>query len=119
MELGQMCFGNPTGAFEMLPYQDALVREILREIERVYWNKYQTEFDLYCGDTLPGIELRPYYWGDDEDKAELPNLKFGEQEIRWYKHPMRGSTCTLDWSADQWVAWFDAALAHIHSLDTR
>lgn len=117
MELGQMCFGNPTGQHEMLPYQDALVRDVLREVERVFWNLNQRQFDLASGDTLPGLELRPYYWGTDEDKQALSNLKIGEQEIRWYKHPMRGSTCTLEWGPEQWVRWFDFAMAFIQRIE--
>jgi hypothetical protein len=75
MELGQLAFGNPTGEYDMPTYATALVEFLKEEIERVYWNKNQEEWD--GGDPkIPGIQWNPYYWGDDEAEKEKPNLKF-------------------------------------------
>lgn len=63
LELGQMVFGNPWGEYECPHWVDALVRELLREIERVFWNKNQREWDRCEDPKIPGVEFRPYYWG--------------------------------------------------------
>jgi hypothetical protein len=57
VELGQAVFGNPTGEYPCPAWVDALVREILRQIDRVYWNVHQREWD---GEDpqIPGIEYR-------------------------------------------------------------
>lgn len=47
----------------------------------------------------------------------LPNLKFGEGEIRWYKHPGRGMSVNVDWSPDQWSQWFMQAIEQIREAD--
>jgi hypothetical protein len=40
--------------------------------------------------------LRPYYWGDDESKADLPNFVYKPEgiEISWYKYPFRDAYCS-------------------------
>lgn len=121
VEIGQAIFGNPTGDYGTEGYQDALVEDILSEIERVYWNKNQIEWNRHDDPMLSGVTFRPYYWGDDEEKEALPNLKFdfSPQEIRWYKYPRRGQSFSLRWSAEQWVEWYNEAMKIIQSNDTR
>lgn len=120
-ELGQIVFGNPTGDYGTTEWQDALVTALLNEIERVYWNKNQIEWQGYEDPELDGLEVRPYYWGDDEAKSELPNLKFGfsEQAIRWYKYPGRGQSCSVEFTPEQWIEWFERGLKEIRSNDVR
>jgi hypothetical protein len=120
MELGQMIFGNPTGNFGTQNYQDALVLSLLEEIERVFWNRYQEEWNRYDDPKLVGVEFRPYYWGDNEEEAAKPNLKFATspQEIRWYKHPGRSMSVTIDWTPDEWVKWYEDAYQLILANDT-
>lgn len=81
VELGQYAFGNPWGDYPGPQLVDALVREILSEIDRVFWNKNQRHWDKREDPGIPGIEFRPYYWGDDEAIAALPNLKHGDVEV--------------------------------------
>lgn len=117
IEIGQAVFGNPTGDFGTPEYVDALVSALLEEIGRVYWNENQEEWTGYQDPKMKGVEARSYYWGDDEKEAALPNLKFdfSEQEIRWYKHPGRGQSSSLEWDEKQWREWFDEALKVIRS----
>jgi hypothetical protein len=120
-ELGQIIFGNPTGEYGTPTYADALIEWLLREIERVHWNKYQKEWDRYNPVNLNGIDFRGYYWGEASEESELPNLKFDglQQEIRWYKHPHRGQSCTIKMDEKQWIEWFNAALKIIQDNDTK
>ena len=118
-ELGQMAFGNPTGSHGTDDFIDALVDHLLAEIDRVYWNVYQREWDRSDDPKFSGVEFRPYYWGDDETEAEKPNLKFdfSPQEIRWYKHPGRGQSCSILWDAKQWREWVNMAVEVIRKSD--
>jgi hypothetical protein len=66
-EVGQMVSGTQEwGTYDVPDYVDALVSELLREMNRVYWNVKQKEWehhDAYDLD-LPGMTYHPYYWGD-------------------------------------------------------
>jgi hypothetical protein len=120
LELGQMLFGAPTGKYGTAEWVDALISELLSEIERVYWNKNQEQWRQYDDPKLHGVVFNPYYWGDDEKELEKPNLSFpgiSAQEIRWYKHPGRGQSSTLSMEPEEWIEWFTKALEVIRSND--
>lgn len=110
-----MAFGNPWGEHACPLWCDALVREILREIARVFWNRNQREWDSREDPGIPGIEFRPYYWGDDPAEAAKPNLKHGGVEV--YKHPMRSSSLNVEARADTIIPWFESAIAAIHASE--
>lgn len=90
IELGNLLFGNSRGNFV---------------IERDEWQDPFDDFLLHNGFNgygyyLQGIErcfennvfiVRPYYWGEDEEIAALPNFEFKPTgfTISWYKYPMR------------------------------
>ena len=42
--------------------------------------------------------VNPYYWGDAEDLAVLPNFVYYPTgyEVQWYKYPLRDSYCNQD-----------------------
>ena len=96
-------------------YVNALVEALLCEIERIYQNNNQTEWRRDEDPHLKGVEFRPYYW-ISEEKIK-PNLKFKglKQEIRWYKYPHRGQTCTIKMNEKEWVYWFNQALKIIRN----
>lgn len=56
-ELGQLVFGNPIGAYESPDWVDALVNAVLNEIERVFWNKNQREWNRFEDPRIPGVEF--------------------------------------------------------------
>lgn len=118
MEMGQWIFGNPWGNEGCPDYVDALLRDLLREIERVWWNNNQDTLDLSHGgnDWITEIfQLRTYRWeGTDEEKA-LPNLAFENVEVRWYKYPGRSVTLNVKQTPAEWVAWYDKFLAAIRA----
>ena len=110
LEFGQIAFGNPCGAHACPPWVDALVKEILGEIECVFWNRNQRQWDRSEDPGIEGIEYRPYYWGSDEIEAARPNLRHGNIEVRWYKHPMRGSSLNVEPVPEDMIAWFNSAM---------
>lgn len=120
-ELGQALWGPPSGAFGCPDFVDALLENLLWNIEVSYWNVNQKRWDRLSDPGIPGLSYRPHYWGDDESEAALPNFKLASsrQEIRWYKHPGRGMSCSVDMSNDQWVAWYDLALDIIRKFGGR
>lgn len=115
-ELGQIAFHAGTiGTHPCPDWVDALVRDLLDEIDRVFWNQHQREWDRHEDPKIPGVEFRPYYWGDDEVEAARPNLAHAGIEVRWYKHPMRGSSLNVDAEPAAMLAWFASARAAIHA----
>ena len=101
MELGNILFGHSRGVYAVEPrmsYQDAFVR-FLRAIG--------CDADGYSDDGQPTendtFVVRPYYWGEDEAIAELPNFVYKPTrlEIRWYKYPMRDAYSNLDVSIEE------------------
>ena len=85
MEIGNMLFGHSRGKYPverdlceplMTPLWDALPFPSPDCIE-----EYET--DVFV--------VRPYYWGDKEEMARLPNFlhKPTGFELRWYKYPLR------------------------------
>jgi hypothetical protein len=110
-ELGQLGFGNPFGEYVMDDFSIALTEYLFEEIGRIYWNINQKDWDEEDPE-IKGITYNPYYWGESPAKQKLPNFKIkgSKQEIRWYKYPGRGQTCTIDFSPEEWKEWFESAL---------
>lgn len=75
-------------------------------------------WDMQEDPSIPGIEFRPYYWGDDAVEAAKPNLKHGNVEVRWYKHPMRGSSLNVEAQPNVIIPWFESVVAAVHAFDT-
>ena len=50
-------------------------------------------FSTHTGFENGVFVLRPYYWGDDDRIADLPNFVYKPDNITisWYKYPMRGA----------------------------
>lgn len=73
----------------------AVLNEIRKELDRLYWNKYQrvmqSPFDntgnTYSNDVFT---VRAYYWGDDCGEALKPNFEYKDFRVYWYKHSNRG-----------------------------
>lgn len=128
-ELGQMAFGNPWGEFECPRFACALLDYLLVEIERVFWNQNQREWDRREDPQIFGIEFLPYYWwpgvyGECPDELEerlalRPNFKLSGDDlaIRWYKSAGRGQTVNKQMTEQDWRIWFDKALALIDKAD--
>ncbi len=116
-ELGQLCFGNPVGIYELPEYVAAYLDYIYYEIDRVYWNRFQKEREEHWNPEIKEIEHREYYWGDEKKEAEKPNFKFKDVEIRWYKHKGRGMSCNKELTTDEWKDWFNDCLKIIRTYD--
>ena len=106
--------------YECDDFIEALISGLYSELGRCYWNWNQGVLENRVDwqlDTGTGFEYRRYYWGDDEENCELPNMKFGAVVINWYKHMGRGMSCNVNWSEKQWREWFDEAMKAIRLYD--
>ncbi len=97
MELGNLLFGNSRGTYCVEPrseYQDAFCEFLFTNGFDGY-GYHGDDADDFENDTFV---VRPYYWGDDEKIAELPNFVFKPTglEISWYKYPMRDAYSNQD-----------------------
>lgn len=105
MELGNLMFGNSRGTYHVEPreeYQDAFCEFLYAN----GWDSHAIRGDGY--DAAYEFEndtfiVRAYYWGEDEDIAELPNFVYKPTglEISWYKYPMRDAYSNQDVSIDE------------------
>ena len=100
MELGNMLFGNSRGTYAVEPrmeYEDTF----FKFLDANGWDGHAIRNDdcddpyNYENDTFI---IRAYYWGEDEELAELPNFVYKPTglEIRWYKYPMRDAYSNQD-----------------------
>ena len=86
----------------------------------MYWNNNQKQWEGYQDPEIPGIEVRPYWWGDEDSvEARKPNFKYGRVEIRFYKNPGRGMSCNVDWSELPWRLWFDKCLVEVRKAEKK
>ena len=97
MELGNLLFGNSRGEYHIEPreaYQSAFA-EFLEANGFDGYGHNSGENRCFENDTFI---IRPYYWGDDNEEAELPNFVYKPTglEIRWYKYPMRDAYSNQD-----------------------
>ena len=96
MEIGNLIFGNSRGEYHVEPraeYQEAFCNFLKNngfEFDGCYGNKNEFENDTFI--------VRPYYWGENEKLAELPNFVYKptDLEISWYKYPMRDAYSNQD-----------------------
>ena len=93
-EIGQAVFGCPTGEYDFNSLTDAHVIEYMLRIIAYFATGDVTYASHPIEDEFKNdvFEIRPYYWGDDDEEAELPNFKHYESglEIRRYKYIGRG-----------------------------
>lgn len=63
-EVGQMLFGCKTGSHAVDELGEAAIQHVLREIDRVFWNVNQRQWDREEDPRIPGVAYRRYYWGE-------------------------------------------------------
>ena len=98
MELGNILFGNSRGKYHVTPredYQEVFCEFLDKNGFDMYGYKIDSKEWEFKNDTFI---IRPYYWGDDDDKAALPNFVYKPTglEINWYKYPMRDAYSNQD-----------------------
>ena len=103
MELGNLMFGNSRGIYHVSPreiYQDIFC-DFLKRNGFDYYGYRDVDHADWEFETDKFI-IRPYYWGEDEDLADLPNFVYKPTglEISWYKYPMRDAYSNQDVSPE-------------------
>lgn len=125
MELGNMIFGNSRGEYhiERFPAQDYFA-EFLDQVGLDYHGHPNPNSPLLKYVDSKGLidtemfSLFPYYWGDDEDLAELPNFTYKPDNIviQWYKYPLRDSYSNVELDADRIKDMLEKCQAFVSSL---
>ncbi len=77
----------------------AVLDRIRREMDRLYWNKYQREMNSPFDNTgtsyeTPVFTVRAYSWADDDEDSRKPNFQYKDFSVEWYKHSGRGTCLT-------------------------
>ncbi len=137
-ELGQALFGNNFGELECPQWLVVLIERLGDEIWRVTHNSTGAGINptdnegSSFGTNM--FEMRSYYWGDcicptDDDEevavkpvvivcqACAPNFKFGDFEVRWYKHARRSPSMNRDITPDEATKMFEKCMASVTQLD--
>lgn len=87
------------------------IQYIADTYDLTYWNQNQREpngsFAENVGVTLitPAFEARSYVWSENSPEAELPNFKYKDLEVSWYKHLGRGMSAELDVTTHLDATW--------------
>lgn len=114
MELGNLIFGNSRGEYpiEQRAEFEEVLYSLFKEIglnERGYSenNIVSFENDVFV--------VRPYYWGDDENIAELPNFEYKPSNfhIKWYKYPLRDSYMNQNISLQEFKDIIESCKEHV------
>ena len=103
MELGNIIFGNSRGLYHVTPreeYQNVFCEFLHANGFDMYGYKAGHKSREYDNGTFV---IRPYYWGEDEEIAALPNFEFKPTglQIKWYKYPMRDAYSNMDISVEE------------------
>ena len=88
-ELGQAVFGNPQEEYAVPDHAEALIRAVLDEVGRVFWNRTLRAWDsCYCCEDpgIPGLVVRGYWWGEC-------TCGFAEEEASWEESHPHGQDC--------------------------
>lgn len=105
IELGNLLFGNSRGnyAIEREEWQNPFCKFLDHNGFDGYGYKEGSNERCFENDTFI---IRPYYWGDEEDIAELPNFEYKPTgfTISWYKYPMRDAYASHDISTEEFIA---------------
>jgi hypothetical protein len=119
MDSGQRIVEHDTSP-DFPDYLKALVRDIMRRIDLVWWNNNQYTFEWSHGGVewiTPQFQIRTYYWGDDEEVAALPNMYFEGVAISWYKYPLRGAEVNCTKSVEEWISWYQKFMTAVTELE--
>jgi hypothetical protein len=139
-EIGQILgFAAGTGNYGTSGQVDALILDLIHEIERVFANVNQREWNYsWSGEDprIPGIVFRGFRYPkydfqdeipeDEKEEAErdrieaaLPCFEYGGVAIWWYKHPGRSMSSNCRMSAQEWFDWHESAIKCIRAADVR
>lgn len=102
MEMGNMLFGNSRGEFPVDRAWEGVFLDFLEacDIEDVWYDN--------------GVfTVRPYYWGEDDEMASLPNFEFKSNgfELSWYKRPLRDAYMNQDISFSEFERMLSECMA--------
>ena len=105
-ELGNILYGNSRGNYPIHPRRkfEKAFEETLGEFFDGYGYIKEDRLSTDRGGFQNEIfSIEPYYWGDDEDIAILPNFVYKPSniEMSWYKYPFRDAYSNIMLTPDE------------------
>lgn len=112
MELGNFVFGNSRGKYPIDRENIQPIFERFCELAKIdcYGYVYDSKspavkYEVFNDPTnitikSPTFTIRRYYWGEDENVANLPNFICGGIEICWYKYMLRDAYSNVELTPD-------------------
>ena len=122
MELGQLVKGDTVHEYGCPDFIEAGLAYLASRIETEAWNQTQESYDAPTGNCggwcrTGTFEIRSYCWDEDSPRAELPNFKCGELEIKWYKYLGRGMSMNIDIDANEFFEIIDDCIESLRNLE--
>ena len=84
--------------------EQAILNYVWEEIQRLYWNKYQEDFDAsYCNyfREFKDIKVIGYNWNDEGDDS--PNIVINGRNFWFYKYYGRSMETDGEKLDEQWL----------------
>lgn len=108
LELGNLLWNesNINQYYDCPRWVVSLLADIEREIDRVYWNENQKQWNSAFSNTGSEyigtcFEVHAYNW--DENKVQPYNFICGGIKISWYKHLRRNPTININPAGPQFT----------------
>ena len=105
MELGNAIFGSSRGFHEIKHRRvfESILIPFMEEVgvgDRGYDKEPDATYATFDNEVFT---IRPYYWGEDDKIASLPNFIYKPTnfEIQWYKYPLRDSYMNQNITVEQ------------------
>ena len=107
-ELGNMIFGNSRGSYpvDREPMQDAFMEAFIDIFDSYGYledERYEDGKTGRGGYENDVFSINPYYWGEDDKIATLPNFVYKPEgiEIEWYKYWFRDAYSNVPLDAEK------------------
>jgi hypothetical protein len=124
MEIGNLLFGNsrgnvpiPRGAWQtsFQMFFENLGLDSYGYVPRNasdYLKAHQTKYGGFENEVFL---VQPYYWGEDDEVACLPNFVFKATgySLQWYKYPLRDAYASFELSFEDFVTMLKTCLNSI------
>lgn len=127
-ELGNLLFGHSRGEFPVPRLKfETIFGKLLKDLGfDEYGHSEHSEIKeiqefVYTEDNISFENdiflIRPYYWGDDENIAILPNFVYKPigYELRWYKYPLRDSYANINLTQDEFKKMISSCIKSVQS----
>jgi hypothetical protein len=118
-EMGQECFGQDGQPYECPMLLTAALTEIRLALDRVQWNRLQTDYDSPFLNTAnrfecPAFRVHAYNWSHEQQPF---NFEWKDVRVNWYKHYHRGTSVNRPITPDEIAVLLEQCLNALTKFD--